>query len=140
MSLYCEGVWRIFEDRLPIGIYGGYSFLWPGKCEWCVPSDTNIRGTSVSPTLSIDLTSITMLLSSSISRYPRLPPPVRNVHLGTEAFRWRIAVNATPKGVNEMLGVGRVPHQPSHTFDDVSTPVFDRVLVIVIPSHIFQSV
>jgi hypothetical protein len=44
------------------------------------------------------------------------------------------------RGHNEVLGVGRLPHQPSHTFDDVSTPVFDRVLVIVIPSDILESV
>jgi hypothetical protein len=39
-----------------------------------------------------------------------------------------------------MLGVRLVPHQPSDAFDDVSTPVFDRALVIVIPSHILESV
>ena len=39
-----------------------------------------------------------------------------------------------------MLSVGWLPHQPSHAFDDVSTPAFDRALVIVIPSHILQSV
>jgi len=39
-----------------------------------------------------------------------------------------------------MLGVRCLPHQPSHAFDDVSTPVFDRALVIVIPSHILESV
>jgi hypothetical protein len=61
------------------------------------------------------------------------------MHFGIEAFRWRIAVKATLRGVNEMLGVRWVPHQPSHDFDDVSTPVFDRVLVIVIPFHIFES-
>jgi len=33
-----------------------------------------------------------------------------------------------------------LPHQPCHGFDDVSTPVFDRALVIVIPSHILESV
>ena len=39
-----------------------------------------------------------------------------------------------------MLGVGWLPHQPSHACDDVSTPVYDMALVIVIPSHILQSV
>ena len=39
-----------------------------------------------------------------------------------------------------MLGVGWLPHQPSHAFDDVSTPIFDRALVIVIASHIDESV
>jgi len=42
-------------------------------------------------------------------------------------------------GVNKKLGVHWLPHQPSHVFDDVSTKVFDRALVIVIPSHILQS-
>ena len=39
-----------------------------------------------------------------------------------------------------MLGVRWLPHQPSHDYDDVSTPVFDRALVIVIQSHILESV
>jgi hypothetical protein len=43
-------------------------------------------------------------------------------------------------GVIEMLRIGWEPHQPSHAFDDVSTAVFDRALVIVIPSHIRKSV
>jgi len=61
------------------------------------------------------------------------------VHIGIEAFRWHIAVKAMLRGVNEMLGVGWLPYQPSHGFDDVWTPLFDRVLVIVIPSHILAS-
>jgi hypothetical protein len=44
------------------------------------------------------------------------------------------------RGINEILGTGLLPHQPSHDFDDVSTPVFDRLLVIVIPSRIIESV
>ena len=43
-------------------------------------------------------------------------------------------------GINEMLYVGWMPHQPSPAFDDLSTPVFERALVIVIPSHIHESV
>jgi hypothetical protein len=39
-----------------------------------------------------------------------------------------------------MLGAGWLPHQPSHAFDDVSTPVFDMALVIVIPSLILEIV
>jgi len=62
------------------------------------------------------------------------------VHFGIEAVRWRIAVKATLRGVNEMLRVGWLPYEPSDGFDDVSTPVFDRALVIVIPSHILDSV
>jgi len=69
-----------------------------------------------------------------------LPPPVRSVHFGIEAFRWRIAVKATLRGINKMLGVRWLPHQPSHAFDDVSTPVLDRALVIVIPFDILESV
>jgi len=58
------------------------------------------------------------------------------VHFDIEAFRWCIAVKATLRGINQMLGVRWLPHQPSHAFDDVSTPVFDSALVIVIPFHI----
>jgi len=101
-----EGIWRIFEDRLPIVIYTGHSFLSPAKFERCVQSDIMIKVTSVSSTLSIDLTSISTLLSSSISPYLCLPPPVRSVHFGIEAFRGRIAVKATLRGKNEMLSVG----------------------------------
>jgi hypothetical protein len=39
-----------------------------------------------------------------------------------------------------MLSALWVPHQPSKAFDDVSTAVFDRALVIVIPCHILYSV
>jgi hypothetical protein len=39
-----------------------------------------------------------------------------------------------------MLGVGCLPHQPSHAFDDMSTPEFDRVSVVVISSDILRSV
>jgi hypothetical protein len=54
MTLCVEGVWRIFEDRLPIAIYTGHSFLSPAKFKRCVPSDLKIKGTSISPTLSVD--------------------------------------------------------------------------------------
>jgi len=74
-----------------------------------------------------------------MSLYLGLPPPVRSVHFGIEAFWGRIAVKATLRGENEMLGVGSLPHQPSHAFDDVSTPVLDRALAIVIPCHILES-
>jgi len=40
----------------------------------------------------------------------------------------------------EMLSIGSLPHQPSPAFDDVSTPLFDRALGIVISSHILESV
>jgi hypothetical protein len=80
------------------------------------------------------------LLSSSISAYLCLPPPVGSVHISIEAIRWCIAVKATLRGINEMLGVGWLLDQPSHAFDDVSMQVFDRPLVIVIPSHILEGV
>jgi hypothetical protein len=44
------------------------------------------------------------------------------------------------RGETEMLGIGCVPHQSSHGVDDVSTAVFHRVRVKVIPSHILESV
>jgi hypothetical protein len=86
------------------------------------------------------LTSISTLLSSSISAYLYPPPPVRSVHFNIEVFQWRIAVKAMLRGVNDMVGIGWLPKQPCHAFDDVSTAVLNRPLVIVIPSHILGSV
>jgi len=83
---------------------------------------------------------IIRLSSWSISPYLGLPPPVRGVQFGIETFGWRIAVKETLREVNEMLGIGWLPHQPSHAFDRVSTPVFDSALMIVIPSHILECV
>ena len=54
MTLCIEGIWWIFEDRLPNVIYTGHSILLPAKFERCVPSDMKIKGTSVSPPLSVD--------------------------------------------------------------------------------------
>jgi len=99
-----------------------------------------IKGTSVSPTLSVDYTSVSTSSCSGISPYLCLPLPVRSVHFGIEEFRRRIAVEATLRGITMMLGICWLPHPPSHAFDDVSTPVFDRALVIVIPFHILESV
>jgi hypothetical protein len=62
------------------------------------------------------------------------------VHFGIEAVWWYITVKETLRGVNEMLGIGFLPCQLSHAFDDVSTPVFDKALVIVVPSQILESV
>jgi hypothetical protein len=42
--------------------------------------------------------------------------------------------------VNGILRIGWLPHQPSHALNDVPTLVVDRPLVIVIPSHILESV
>ena len=135
-----EGIWQIFEDRLPIAMYTGYSLMSPAKFESCVPSDMKINETSVSLSLSVALTSISTVLSSSISAYLCLSPPGRSVHFSIVAFWWRITVNVILRGVNEMLSVGCLPHQPSHAFDDVSTAVLDRPLVIVTPSHILEGV
>jgi len=51
-----------------------------------------------------------------------------------------MTVQGQGRGENEMLGVGCLPHQPCHAFDDISTPVFARAVVVVIPSHILDSV
>ena len=59
-TLCVDGIWQSFEDRLPIVIYTGPSFLSPEKFERCIPSDMTIKGTSVSPTLSVDLTLVSM--------------------------------------------------------------------------------
>jgi len=98
------------------------------------------QGNQCFPTLSIDYKSISMVLSQSISPYLCLPPPVGSVYFSIEVFRWRIAVEATQRGVNNMLGIDWLPHQASHAFDDLSTPVFDSALVIVMPSHILENV
>ena len=71
---------------------------------------------------------------------PVSPPPVCSVHFSIESFQWRLAVKVRLRGVNEMLGIGWLPHQPSHAFDDVATPVFNRPLVIIIQSHILEGV
>jgi hypothetical protein len=55
-------------------------------------------------------------------------------------FLWRIAVKATLRGINDMLGVCWLLHHPALALDDVLTPVYDWPLVIVIPSHILKSV
>jgi hypothetical protein len=39
-----------------------------------------------------------------------------------------------------MLGIGSLPHQASHTFEGISTSVFDGALALVIPSRILESV
>jgi hypothetical protein len=62
------------------------------------------------------------------------------VHFGIEVCQERIALKATLRHENEMLSVGWLPHQPSHAFDDISTPVFDSAFVIVIRTHILESV
>jgi hypothetical protein len=137
-TVCAEGIWQIFQHRLPVVIYTGHSVFSPANFERCVPSDKKIMGTSVSPSLSVVFTSISTLLSSSISACLCLPPPVRSVHFSIEVFRWCIAFKATLRHIHAMLGVGWLPHQRSHAIDDVSTPVFVRPLVIVIPSYILE--
>jgi len=137
--VWVDGIWRIFKYRLPIVIYTGHSFLLPAKFERCVPSNMKIKGSTVSPSQSVALTLIGTLLSLSISAYLCPPPPGRSVHFISKACWLRIAVEATLRGVNEMLRIRLLPHQPPHAFDDVSSPVFNRPLVIVIPSLILKS-
>jgi hypothetical protein len=54
MTLGVEGIWWIFENRLPIVRHIAHSFLSPAQFERCVPSDIEIKETCVSPTLSVD--------------------------------------------------------------------------------------
>jgi len=78
---------------------------------------------------------------SSVPQHPyhlRPTPPV--THCGIKAFWWHITVQAMLRSINEMLGICWLLNQPSHAFDNVSTPVFDRASEIVIPSHILESV
>jgi hypothetical protein len=44
------------------------------------------------------------------------------------------------RGEDELLSKGWLPPEPSHAFVDVLTPVFEMALVIVIQSHILESV
>jgi len=53
MMLCIEAIWHIVDDRLPIVIYNGDSFLSPAKFERYVLSDMKIKGTSLSPTVSV---------------------------------------------------------------------------------------
>jgi hypothetical protein len=134
------GIWQIFEDRLHFGKYTAYPFWSQVKFERCVPSDIKIKRTRISCSRSIALPLNSTLLSSCISSYLFHQPPVHSVHCSTKACGLCIAVQATLRGVNEMFCVGWLQHQPSYGFDDVWTPLIDRVLVIVIPSHILESV
>jgi len=96
--------------------------------------------TSVSPTLSYDVTSMGTLSSSNISPPLCLPPPFHSVDFGKETIQSCIAVEAMLRVENVMLGIGWLAYQPSDSFDHVSTPVVDRALVMFIPSHILESV
>jgi hypothetical protein len=124
---WVEGIRRIFEDQLPLVIFTGYSFMSPGILERCVPLDMKIKVTSVSHHLTVDLMSISMWLSCSISPYICLPPPVHSVQCGIETFRLRLAVQAMIWGVDVMLGVVHMPYQPSDALHDVTIPVFQTV-------------
>ena len=130
----------MIDCNVPIIIYTGHFFLSRAKFEKCVLSDMKIKGTCASPTLSVDSISVSTSSPSIISPCVCLPPPVRHIHFGIQAFRWHMAVEAMLTGVNIMPGQSCLPHQPSHACDDVLTPVFGRVLGIVIRSHILESV
>jgi hypothetical protein len=80
-----------------------------------------------------------MVISSSISPYLYLPPPVRCVHFGVVAFPGHIAVKAILRGKNELLGIGWLPLQPSCMVDNVFTAIFDWAVVILVPSHMLKS-
>jgi hypothetical protein len=67
-----------------------------------------IKGNIVSITLGINKISISTSSGWSNSPLHSLPPPDCSVHLGIKAFRWRIAINVTLRGGNEILGVGWV--------------------------------
>jgi len=113
-TMCSEGIWQIVDDRLPIVKNTGHSFLLPAKFERCILSDMKIKGISVSATVSVDLTLVSTSSSLGISQYLCLPPPVCSVHFGIEVFWWCITVKAMLRGVNKMLGVSWLPHQPSH--------------------------
>jgi len=114
-----EGIWQIFEDRLVIVIYTGHSIFWQGKLKRCVLSNMIIMATSVSPSLSIFLTSISTLLSSGISADLCLTPPAPSVLFSIEVFWLCITVKATLSGQNEMIGVSPLLDVPSHATDNV---------------------
>jgi hypothetical protein len=81
-----------------------------------------------------------MLLSWFTSPHLFLTPAARNRHISIVAFRWCVGVKAMLTGANEMLSVGSLQHQQSDATNNVSTPAFDRALLIVIPSNILKSV
>lgn len=135
-----QGIRLILEGRLSMVIYTGHSFLSPAKFMRCILSDMQIKETNEYCILRVAITSITTLLSWSICAYLCLPPTVRGVDFCIEAFLSSIAVKVMIRGVYEMLGVCRLPHQPSNAFDAVSTPVFVSSWVIVIASDILESV
>lgn len=62
------------------------------------------------------------------------------MYFGIEVFRWHITGQDTLCSVNEMFGAGCLSQHPSNASDDVSTPEFDSTLLVVIPSHILESV
>jgi hypothetical protein len=62
------------------------------------------------------------------------------VYFVIEACWGSIAVTTIQRDEIQILGISRLPHQPSHLIDVVSTPIFDTSLVIVIQYHILESV
>jgi len=57
-------------------------------------ANINIQGNSVYRTMTVDLTSKNALLSLSICPYLDLPPPVKSVNVGIEAFWQHVTVQA----------------------------------------------
>jgi hypothetical protein len=141
ISTLCVGAigWSL-EYRLPIAIYPGHSLLSLAIFEIYIWSDIMLMRTSVSLPLSVDLMSVITSLYSAISTYLCLIPPVLSVYFGIETFQEHIAVKGALRAENKMLGASWLPHQPSQACDDVSTAVFDRALVIVIPFDNLESV
>jgi len=76
----------MFKDGLPIVIDTGHAFSLRAKFKRCVPLDMNIKLIRVSPTLCVDLTSVTTSSPSGISPYLFLPPPVGRRHFGIAEF------------------------------------------------------
>ena len=111
MMLCVEGMGQIFEVRLPIVIYTGHCFLSPAEFEKYVLAVMKIKGTSVSPTPSVDSMSVTTSSYWDISVYLCLPSPVGSVHSSIEEVQWRTTVIPTLRGVNTMLSICWLLHQ-----------------------------
>jgi hypothetical protein len=139
MTPCVDGIWRIMESRMWIVIYTGHTLLL-GRFRTCVLLDMQTEGGRGFPTPRVYSTLISMRLSFIILPYLLLPHPVCNAHIGMQAFWWQMAVKWTLRGVKTIFCIRWLMPEQSHAFDDIWTPVFDRVLVIVIPSYILDFV
>jgi len=119
----CVGcIWRSFEHTFPIVIYTRTMLLLPAKFKRCVSSDTHVKGSCVSPTLSVDQMWISTVLSWNISPYLCLPPRVWNVHFGVEAFQCYITdevtnslIRLTMPGLQYLIGRRYLPFRLTST-------------------------